>query len=96
MMMIDAISRLIPGVLNNDISAETESFTDNLLEYPQYTRPEVWEGEAVPAVLLSGHHANIEKWRREQSLLITKERRPDLFEKAQLTKKDKKFLAECE
>ena len=96
MMMIDAISRLIPGVLNNDISAETESFTDNLLEYPQYTRPEVWEGEAVPAVLLSGHHANIEKWRREQSLLITKERRPDLFEKAQLTKKDKKFLTECE
>ena len=96
MMMIDAISRLIPGVLNNDISAETESFTDNLLEYPQYTRPEVWEGEAVPAVLLSGHHADIEKWRREQSLLITKERRPDLFEKAQLTKKDKKFLAECE
>ena len=96
MMMIDAISRLIPGVLNNDISAETESFTDNLLEYPQYTRPEVWEGEAVPAVLLSGHHANIEKWRREQSLLITKERRPDLFDKVQLTKKDKKFLAECE
>ena len=67
MVMIDAISRLIPGVLNNDISAETESFTDNLLEYPQYTRPEVWEGEAVPSVLLSGHHANIDKWRREQS-----------------------------
>ena len=94
MMMIDAISRLIPGVLNNDISAETESFTDNLLEYPQYTRPEVWEGEKVPDVLLSGHHANIEKWRREQSLLITKERRPDLFEKVELTKKDKKFLAD--
>ena len=92
MVMIDAISRLIPGVLNNDISAETETFTDNLLEYPQYTRPEVWEGEAVPSVLLSGHHANIEKWRREQSLLLTKERRPDLFEKVELTKKDKKFL----
>lgn len=92
MVMIDAISRLIPGVLNNDISAETETFTDNLLEYPQYTRPEVWEGESVPAVLLSGHHANIEKWRREQSLLLTKERRPDLFEKVELTKKDKKFL----
>lgn len=92
MVMIDAISRLIPGVLNNDISAETESFTDNLLEYPQYTRPEVWEGEAVPSVLLSGHHANIEKWRREQSLLLTRERRPDLFEKVELTKKDKKFL----
>lgn len=92
MVMIDAISRLIPGVLNNDISAETESFTDNLLEYPQYTRPEVWEGESVPPVLLSGHHANIEKWRREQSLLLTRDRRPDLFEKVELTKKDKKFL----
>lgn len=92
MVMIDAISRLIPGVLNNDISAETETFTDNLLEYPQYTRPEVWEGESVPPVLLSGHHANIEKWRREQSLLLTRERRPDLFEKVELTKKDKKFL----
>ncbi len=92
MVMIDAISRHIPGVLNNDISAETETFTDNLLEYPQYTRPEVWENERVPEVLLSGHHANIEKWRREQSLLLTKERRPDLFEKVALTKKDRKFL----
>ena len=96
MVMIDAISRLIPGVLNNDISAETETFTDNLLEYPQYTRPEVWEGEAVPPVLLSGHHANIEKWRREQSLLLTRERRPDLFEKVELTKKDKNFLQDIE
>lgn len=94
MVMIDAISRHIPGVLNNDISAETETFTDNLLEYPQYTRPEVWEGEAVPEVLLSGHHARIDQWRREQSLLLTRERRPDLFEKVELTKKDKKFLAE--
>lgn len=92
MVMIDAISRHIPGVLNNDISAETETFTDNLLEYPQYTRPEVWDGEQVPAVLMTGHHANIEKWRREQSLLLTRERRPDLFEKVELTKKDKKFL----
>ena len=92
MVMIDAISRHIPGVLNNDISAETETFTDNLLEYPQYTRPEVWEGECVPEVLLSGHHANIDKWRREQSLMLTRERRPDLFEKVELTKKDKKFL----
>lgn len=94
MVMIDAISRHIPGVLNNDISAETETFTDNLLEYPQYTRPEVWEGDSVPEVLLSGHHANIEKWRREQSLILTRERRPDLFEKVELTKKDKKFLAD--
>ena len=93
MVMIDAISRHIPGVLNNDISAETETFTDNLLEYPQYTRPEVWEGESVPEVLLSGHHANIEKWRREQSLILTRERRPDLFEKVELTKKDLHFLS---
>ena len=93
MVMIDAISRHIPGVLNNDISAETETFTDNLLEYPQYTRPEVWEGESVPEVLLSGHHANIEKWRREQSLILTRERRPDLFEKVELTKKDLQFLS---
>ena len=92
MVMIDAISRHIPGVLNNDISAETETFTDNLLEYPQYTRPEIWDGESVPKVLLSGHHANIEKWRREQSLLLTRESRPDLFEKVELPKKDKKFL----
>ena len=69
-----------------------ESFSDGLLEYPQYSRPEVWNGKKVPDVLLSGHHANIEKWRREQSLLLTKERRPDLFEKVELTKKDKKFL----
>lgn len=94
MVMIDAISRHIPGVLNNDISAETETFTDNLLEYPQYTRPEVWEGERVPEVLLSGHHAKIDQWRREKSLLLTRERRPDLFEKVELTKKDKKFLAQ--
>ena len=96
MVMIDAISRHIPGVLNNDISAETETFTDNLLEYPQYTRPEVWEGVSVPEVLLSGHHANIEKWRREQSLLLTRDRRPDLFEQVELTKKDKKFLQDMD
>ena len=92
MVMIDTISRLVPGVLHNDVSAEFESFQDNLLEYPQYSRPEEWHGKKVPAVLMSGHHANIEKWRREQSLLRTKERRPDLFEKCVLTKADKKFL----
>ncbi|MDD6213228.1 MAG: tRNA (guanosine(37)-N1)-methyltransferase TrmD [Clostridiales bacterium] len=92
MVMIDAISRLVPGVLNNKESAEFESFHDNLLEYPQYTRPEVFEGERVPEVLLSGHHANIEKWRREQSLLRTWERRPDLLEDAVLDKKDRKYL----
>lgn len=93
MVMVDTISRLVPGVLHNDVSAEFESFQDNLLEYPQYSRPEEWHGKKVPEILLSGHHANIEKWRREQSLLRTKEKRPDLFEKCELTKADKKFLS---
>ncbi len=79
MMIVDAVSRLIPGVLNNDVSAEFESFQDNLLEYPQYSRPEVWHGKRVPEILLSGHHANIEKWRHEQAVIRTKERRPDLL-----------------
>lgn len=81
MVVIDAVSRLVPGVLNNDVSAEFETFHDNLLEYPQYTRPEEFMGKKVPEVLLSGHHKNIEKWRLEQSLQRTKERRPDLMEK---------------
>lgn len=90
--MIDSISRLIPGVLNNDDSAEYESFQDGLLEYPQYTRPETFMDKKVPPVLLSGHHGNIEKWRREQSLKRTLLRRPELLEKAELTKDDKKIL----
>lgn len=81
MVMIDAISRLVPGVLGNDISSEFESFSENLLEYPQYTRPYEYMGRKVPDVLLSGHHKNIEKWRHEQSVERTKERRPDLWEK---------------
>ncbi len=92
MVMIDCISRLVPGVLNNDVSAEIESFHDNLLEYPQYTRPEVYEGRQVPEVLLSGHHRNIETWRRQQSIKRTLERRPDLLEKANLTEKEKAYL----
>lgn len=80
MVVIDTISRNIEGVLNGE-SVKDESFSDGLLEYPQYTRPEVFMGRRVPEVLLSGHHANIEKWRKEQSLEITKERRPDLVEK---------------
>ena len=92
MVMIDAISRLIPGVLHNDVSAEFESFQDNLLEYPQYTRPEEWHGKKVPEILLSGHHANVEKWRREQSIIRTAQRRPDLLEKAELTEKEKTWL----
>ena len=82
MVMVDAISRLVPGVLHNNVSAE----------YPQYSRPEEWHGKKVPPVLMSGHHANIEKWRREQSILRTYERRPDLLEKSNLTEKEKKWL----
>ena len=92
LVMMDTISRLGPGVLNNDVSAETESFQDSLLEYPQYSRPEEWRGKKVPPVLLSGHHANVEKWRREQSIIRTAKWRPDLLEKAQLTKKEQEFL----
>lgn len=80
MVMIDAISRLVPGVLNNDESALTESHADGLLEYPQYSRPEVWHEKKVPDVLLSGHHANIAKWRLEQAILRTRERRPEMYE----------------
>ena len=79
-------------LLRNGDSAEVESFYDNLLEYPQYTRPEVYEGKTVPQVLLSGHHKNIESWRREQSIRRTLERRPDLLEDAALTLKEQRFL----
>ena len=92
MVMVDAISRMVPGVLSNKESGETESFEGSLLEYPQYTRPETYEGLRVPEILLSGDHAKVDRWRRDQSLLRTMERRPDLFEKAELTKEDRKFL----
>ena len=94
MMMIDCISRLVPGVLNNNVSAEFETFHDNLLEYPQYTRPEVFMGKKVPDILLSGHHANVEKWRREQSIIRTLKNRPELLEDAVLSKMEQKFLDE--
>ncbi len=81
MVMIDAISRLVPGVLNNDESATTESFHNHLLEYPQYSRPEEWMGKKVPPILLSGDHKKVDEWRLEQSILRTRERRPDLYEK---------------
>lgn len=81
MVVIDTVSRLVPGVLNNEESARTESFSDGLLEYPQYTRPVEYDGMRVPDVLLSGHHGNIEKWRHEKSLERTKKFRPDLYEK---------------
>lgn len=90
MVMMDAISRMVPGVLTNDSSKEMESHEGNLLEYPQYTRPAVFHEKEVPAVLLSGHHANIEKWRREQSIERTKKYRPDLLKKAELTEEEKK------
>lgn len=92
MILVDAISRMVPGVLTNQDSGETESFEGNLLEYPQYSRPEVWHDRAVPPILLSGNHAKVDEWRRQQSLIRTKERRPDLLEKADLTEKDKKYL----
>lgn len=85
LVMMDTISRLVPGVLNNEASAETESFSGHLLEYPQYTRPSVWRGKEVPPVLLSGHHLNLQKWYREQSVIRTAQRRPDLLEQADLT-----------
>lgn len=88
MVMMDSISRMVPGVLSNQESGETESFAGNLLEYPQYSRPEEWHGQKVPPVLLSGHHANIEAWRREQSIMRTAKRRPDLLKKADLTNKE--------
>lgn len=80
MVMVDCISRLVPGVLNNAESSVDESFSDGLLEYPQYSRPEVWHDKKVPEVLLSGHHANIAKWRHEKALEITQKYRPDMYE----------------
>lgn len=81
LVMIDAISRMVPGVLTNSESGEDESLENNLLEYPQYSRPETWNGRQVPPILLSGNHAKVDEWRKEQSILRTKERRPDLYSK---------------
>lgn len=92
MVAIDSIARLIPGVLGNETSAVTDSFSTGLLEYPHYTRPPEFRGMKVPDVLLSGHHSNIEAWRREQSLLRTLERRPDLLETAELSRKEREWL----
>lgn len=92
MVITDAVSRMLPGVLGAPDSAPTDSFYDGLLEFPQYTRPREFEGMAVPEVLLSGNHAKIRQWRREQSLLVTKKYRPDLLEKAELSEKDRIFL----
>ena len=88
MVAIDSVARLIPGVLGNETSAVTDSFSTGLLEYPHYTRPPEFRGMKVPDVLLSGHHLNIDAWRREQSLIRTLERRPDMLDTAELTEKN--------
>lgn len=92
LIMIDAISRMVEGVLTNDESGECESFENHLLEYPQYTRPPEYAGKKVPEVLLSGHHKNIEIWQREEAIKRTYERRPELLQRAELSKKERIFL----
>ena len=92
LILIDAVTRLLPGALGDPTGAEDDSHAGGLLEYPHYTRPPEFRGERVPDILLSGDHAKIEKWRREQSLLRTLERRPDLLEKADLSEKERKFI----
>ena len=94
MVVVDAVARMLPGVLGEAASAEEDSFYHGLLEYPHYTKPRVYRGYEVPEVLLSGHHENIRKWRRRQSLLRTLERRPELLKEVALTKEDKKVLLE--
>lgn len=96
LIVADSISRMLPGVLSDDECFEEESHFSGLLEYPQYTHPAVWHDREVPDVLLSGHHANVDKWRRRQSLIRTRERRPDMFEKYELSKDDKKLLSSSE
>lgn len=94
LILADAISRMVPGVLSDDECFEEESHYNGLLEYPQYTRPAVWRGREIPSVLLTGHHANIAKWRHEQSLLRTAKNRPDLLAKLELTQQEKELLAD--
>ena len=94
MAVIDAVSRLVPGVLAEEKSYSDESHFNGLLEYPQYTKPREWHGVEIPEILLSGHHANIVKWKHEQALINTLKKRPDMLEKAELSKEDIKFLEE--
>ncbi|MGI5979014.1 MAG: tRNA (guanosine(37)-N1)-methyltransferase TrmD [Oscillospiraceae bacterium] len=97
MALTDCVCRMVPGVLSDEECYTGESHWDGLLEYPQYTRPETWEGRSVPPILLSGHHANVAKWRRKQAIIRTRQRRPDMYEKLEFTTKaDKKLLAEIE
>lgn len=92
LVVADSVARMLPGVLSGEEAFTNESHFNSLLEHPQYTKPALWKDKEVPDVLLSGHHANIEKWRREQSLKRTYEKRPELLDKAELTKKDKEYL----
>lgn len=92
MLLTDAVARMLPGVLSEEACFTEESHYSGLLEYPQYTRPEVWRGRPVPEVLLSGHHGNIERWRRAQALAVTRRSRPDLWERLELTKEDQRLL----
>ena len=94
MVMMDAVSRMVPGVLTNEDSGETESFSDGLLEYPQYSRPQVWHGKEVPEVLMSGHHGKVDAWRRQQQILRTLQARPDLLKTANLTGKEWQLVHE--
>lgn len=96
LILADSVSRMLDGVLSDDECFEEESHYNSLLEYPQYTHPAVWNGREVPEVLLSGHHANVDKWRREQSIIRTFERRPDMLENADLDKQDKMLLKHLE
>ena len=93
-MLADSLARMIPGVLSDDECFEQESHYNGLLEYPQYTRPSVWRGREVPAVLMSGHHKNVEAFRREQSVIRTAKKRPELLEKAELTEKESFLVKE--
>lgn len=92
MVMMDSIARMVPGVLSNQESGQFESFQGSLLEYPQYSRPEEWRGKKVPPVLLSGHHGNVDRWRRDQSILRTLRNRPELLSGAEFDKKDRKYI----
>ncbi len=96
LVLIDAVARLVPGVVGRKESTEDESFSTGLLEYPQYTRPEEFRGMSVPDVLLSGHHADITRWRRRQSLIRTRTRRPDLLKKASLSPEERRWLTQMD
>jgi tRNA (guanine37-N1)-methyltransferase len=96
MIVIDAVARRVPGVLGSEASLTEESFDDGLLEYPQYTRPPEYRGWEVPAILLSGNHPEVDRWRRRQRLLRTRALRPDLLERVEMTAAERKWLAEQE